>query len=72
MTIFTKDLLERAAKTFVQAFAAALVVPALADFWTVSAWKAAIIGAVSAGVSAVSSLLSKPVGPNKGDASTVV
>jgi len=72
MSTFVKDLAERAAKTFVQAFAAALVIPAAADFWSVSVWKSAVVGAVAAGVSAVTSLLSKRFGPDAEDASVVV
>jgi hypothetical protein len=73
---FTKDLLERAIKTFLQAgigaFAAALAVPA--DFADLSAWRAMLlaagVGAVAAGLSAVSSLLSRNVG-QPGTASAV-
>lgn len=66
--MFTADLLERAAKTFIQAFivtfAGLLVAPA--NVTDVGAWKAAGLaalgGAVTAGVSAVTSLVSKGVG----------
>ena len=76
--MFAKDLIERVVKTFVQAFAVtfagALVVPA--DVTDVGALKAAVVaagaGAFTAALSAVSSLLSRGVGPDKGSASTVV
>ena len=66
--MFTADLLERAVKTFIQAalvtFTGLMTVPG--DVTDVGAWKAAglaaLAGALSAGVSAVMSLLSKPVG----------
>ena len=66
--MFTADLLERALKTFVQVFvvtfAGLLVAPA--NVTDVGAWKAVVVaaagGAVTAGVSAVTSLLSKRVG----------
>lgn len=61
MSIFVKDLAERATKTFVQTFGAALVIPAAADFWSFSVWKAAVLAAAAAGVSAVTSLLSRNV-----------
>lgn len=74
--MFTADLLERAVKTFGQAavvaFAGLMTVPA--SVTDVGAWKAgglaALAGAVSAGLSAVTSLLSRPVG-EKGTASLV-
>lgn len=68
--MFTADLLERALKSFVQAFVVTFVgllaVPA--NVTDVGAWKAAGLaaagGALTAGVSAVTSLLSRPVGDN--------
>lgn len=65
---FVQDLVERCVKTFLQAaistFAAALVVPA--DFADPKAWQAVLlsagVGALAAGLSAVSSLLSRKVG----------
>lgn len=73
--MFTKQLLERAVKTFAQAFfatlAAAFIVPS--DF-TVEGWRAAavsaLVAAVAAGLSAVSSFLSRPWG-DPGTASLV-
>lgn len=75
---FSRDLIERALKSFVQAFIATfvltLVVPG--DVTDIGAWKAAAVaaaaGAVTAGLSAVSSLLSKNRGPDKGSASLTV
>lgn len=66
--MFTADLLERACKTFLQAFVvsfgASLVVPA--NVYDGGAWKAAgaaaLLAAATAAVSAVTSLISKPVG----------
>lgn len=66
--MFTADLLERAVKTFVQTFVAvflaALVVPASVVNW--SDWKATGIAAATAGLtaalSALTSIISKPVG----------
>lgn len=66
--MFTADLLERSTKTFVQTFVvtfgASFVVPNnVAD---VNGWKAAgaaaLLGAATAAISAVTSLLSKKVG----------
>lgn len=73
--MFYKQLLERAAKTFVQAFFAtfctAFAVPA--DF-DMTNWKvvtiSALVAALAAGLSAVSSVLSRPWG-NPGTASVV-
>lgn len=72
MNQFVKDLVERAVKTFIQVFAATLVIPAVSDIYSVDAWKAAVVSAAAAGLSAVMSLLSKRVGPSKDDASVVV
>lgn len=68
--MFTKDLLERVARTFVQAFAATWLAGAvnLAD---VNAVKAAGIAGLSAGVAAVMGLLTKPLGPNDDTASVL-
>ena len=65
--MFIRNLTERAIKTFAQAFfatlAASFVIPS--DF-TVEGWKAAgvstLVAAVAAGLSAVSSVLSRPFG----------
>lgn len=64
--MFSKQLLERAVKTFLQAFfatlAATFMIPS--DFSNISNWKAAgiaaLVASVSAGLSAVSSFLSRP------------
>jgi len=45
------DIAIRAAKTFVQAFVAALVLPA-ANAFDLAAWKAAVVAAAAAGISA--------------------
>lgn len=60
LSIFNKDLLERALKTFLQVFIASIVVPA--DVANINGWKAAIVAAVAAAISGVTSLLSKNVG----------
>lgn len=57
---FLKDLLERAAKTFVQAFVAAIVLPV--DVFSGSAWKAVAVAGAAAGISAVFSVISSQVG----------
>lgn len=62
---FLLDLLERTARTFVQAFAASLVYTGLDD------WRAAAGIAAGAGVLAVaSSLAAKPLGNN--DSASVI
>lgn len=61
MSVFIKDLLERAVKTFVQVFAATLIIP-VADVYNLAAWKGAVVAAGAAALSAVSSLISKSVG----------
>ena len=66
--MFVRDLGERAIKSFVQAFvvtfAGLLAVPA--DVTDVGAWKAVLVaaagGAATAGLSALSSVLSRHVG----------
>lgn len=65
--MFTRDLLERALKTFVQTFIATFVATFVipSDFTTEGLKRAGISAAVAAGataLSAVSSLLSKNVG----------
>ena len=78
MTLFSRDLIERAAKTAVQTFVVTffglLVVPA--DVTSIGGWKAALVaaasGACTAAVSALTSLWSKHKGPNPDSASTVV
>lgn len=66
---FFKKLIERSVKTFVQAFAAALIVPA--DLFNENAWRAAAFAAVAAGLSAIISLISRNVGPDKNSPSVV-
>jgi len=65
---FIKKLVERATKTFVQAFAAALIIP---TDYSKDAWKAAALAAVAAGLSAVISLVSKRFGSNTDSPSLV-
>lgn len=66
--MFRRDALERAAKTFAQAFVATLAISVTVpgDVGNLDAWKAmglaALIAAVSAGLSAVSSVASRRVG----------
>lgn len=68
--MFTKDLLERAARTFVQA-ALAVLATDLMGLTDVDTAKTLGVAAISAGLSAVMSLLAMNVGP-KGSASVVV
>jgi len=65
---FIKKLAERATKTFVQAFAAALIIP---TDYSKDAWKAAALAAVAAGLSAVISVFSKSIGSDKDSPSLV-
>jgi len=65
---FIKKLVERATKTFVQAFAAALIIP---TDYSKDAWKAAALAAVAAGLSAVISVFSKSIGSDKDSPSLV-
>lgn len=58
---FTRDLLERAVRTFVQA-ALAVAAADLAGLTSVDGAKALFISAVAAGLSAVMSLLARNVG----------
>ena len=67
-TTFIKKLAERATKTFVQAFAAALIIP---TDYSQDAWKAAALAAVAAGLSAVISVFSKSIGSDKDSPSLV-
>ena len=57
-----KDIGTRAALTFVQAFAAAFVLPPVAQMGQVGVWEAAALAGVAAGISAVMNLL-RNVGP---------
>lgn len=73
MSLFVRDLVERALKTFVQTFLAALWGPGVADavsgkgIPSLSAVQAAGLAAVGAGLSIVTNLLSKRFGdPNTG------
>lgn len=50
--LFTKDVAVRAAKTFAQAFVAAIVLPA-ADAFNLASWKAAVLAAGAAAASVV-------------------
>jgi hypothetical protein len=68
--MFTKDLLERAARTFVQA-ALAVLASDLMGLTDVDTAKTLGVAAISAGLSAVMSLLAMNVGPS-GSASVVV
>lgn len=77
--MFTADLLERAAKTAVQSFLAAFSVAMLATLahgleWSVAWWQAAagaaFLAGITAATSAITSLLSKPIG-DKSTASIV-
>lgn len=78
MSQFSKDALERAAKTFlgtfVTIFAGAFIVPA--DVYNGSDWTAAATAAaaaaITAAVSGLLSFFSKSKGPNDGSASLVV
>lgn len=77
--MFTADLLERAVKTALQSFVAAFSVAMLATLahgleWSVAWWQAAagaaFLAGITAATSAITSLLSKPVG-DKSSASLV-
>jgi hypothetical protein len=70
-TEFLKKLAERAVKTFVQVFTAAMVVSQPLDLSDVTALRALVVAAVGAGISAVMSLLSSELGPTKNDPSLV-
>lgn len=70
-TAFFTDLLDRAVRTFCQAFLATFSVAFIApqNTFDITAWKAAgaaaLVGSVSAAISAVMSMLAKRVGdPN--------
>ncbi len=57
---FWFDLLERAARTFVQGFAAALAGSELSGDWSV--WTSAGVAGVAAAASAIMAVLTAPVG----------
>lgn len=57
---FWADLLERAARTFVQAFAAALVASETSAGWSV--WASAAVAGLASAASAVMAVLTKPIG----------
>ena len=70
--MFTKDLIERAVKTFAQAALASFAAGVAGlDYGSSAAWKVVGIAAVSAGISALTSLLSKGIGPDKNSPSIV-
>ena len=68
---FYQDLIERAVKTFAQAALSGFVVAAsgIVDFGSGEAWKLAAFAGIAAGLSALSSLASKPMGENADSAS---
>ena len=70
---FYQDLIERAVKTFAQAALSGFVVAAsgIVDFGSGEAWKLAAFAGLAAGLSALSSLGSKPMGKNTDSASLV-
>jgi len=70
---FYQDLLERVIKTFAQAAIAAFAVAAsgIVDFGSGEAWKAAAFAGIAAGLSALSSLASRPMGHYKDSASVI-
>lgn len=70
MSYFTKDLVERAIRTFVQA-ALAVVALDLANVTNVDGAKAVGLAAVTAGISAVMSLLTKRIGGDTETASVL-
>jgi hypothetical protein len=66
---FTKDLVERAIRTFLQA-ALAVLATDLANITSVDAAKTLGVAAVAAGMSAVMSLIARDVGPS--DSASVI
>lgn len=70
---FYQDLIERAVKTFAQAALSGFVVAAsgIVDLGSGEAWKLAAFAGIAAGLSALSSLASKPMGRNTDSASLV-
>lgn len=60
MNRFWLDLLERAARTFIQAFAAALGASELSAGWSV--WSSAGVAGLAAAAAAVMAVLTKPIG----------
>ena len=73
MTLFLKDLIERAVKTFAQAALSGFIVASsnIVDLGSGEAWKLATFAGISAGLSALSSLASRNVGPDKESPSLV-
>lgn len=72
MSIFLKDLLERAGRTFVQAFASSFAVTFAipADFADLNAWKSAALAAGIAGIAAGLSAVMSLIGKNRGTPGT--
>ena len=71
MSLFLKDLLERAAKTFVQVFVAAVPVGSIFD-WGISGAKGAVLAAAGAALSVITSAISKRFGSSPDNASVAV
>lgn len=69
MTNRIRDILERAVKTFIFAFAAAFVLPAATEVSDWHSWYAALVAAVATGIGAVVNIGLTSFGPNKETAS---
>lgn len=65
MTSGIKDVIERAVKTFIFAFAGSFAIPVATDIHDWHAWYAAVIAAVAAGIGAVINIGLVKFGPNK-------
>ena len=70
---FTADLLERCFRTFIQAALASftLAITGTVDFGSKEVWKVIGLSAIAAGISAVTSLLSKNIGMDKNSGSAL-